>query len=278
MKKEKPTRELFYGSRGNMLLIMLVAVILCFTGILQAQAGDKLQQKKISGVVVDSKGLPMPGVNVVVTGTTQGTMTDADGKYSIDVTPETKSLTFTFIGMTDQEIIIGTQNQINVTMVESAIGLDEVVVVGYGSQKKVSMINAVSNISSKEISQRTTTNISQALQGKLSGLTIIDYGGAPGSESLSMRIRGVTSLNDNDPLVLVDGVPGILSSINPSDIESISVLKDAASSAIYGSRAAAGVILVTTKTAKKGKLSVSYNGYYGIARSNNKPENMGAID
>ena len=278
MKKEKPIGELFYGSRGNMLLIMLVAVILCFTGILQAQAGDKLQQKKISGIVADSKGLPMTGVNVVVTGTTQGTMTDADGKYSIDVTPETKSLTFTFIGMTDQEIIIGTQNQINVTMVESAIGLDEVVVVGYGTQKKVSMINAVSNISSKEISQRTTTNISQALQGKLSGLTIIDYGGAPGSESLSMRIRGVTSLNDNDPLVLVDGVPGILSSINPSDIESISVLKDAASSAIYGSRAAAGVILVTTKTAKKGKLSVTYNGYYGIARSNNKPEHMGAVD
>src|SRR5450759_3058330 len=113
MKKEKPTRELFYGSRGNMLLIMLVAVILCFTGILQAQAGDKLQQKKISGVVVDSKELPLPGVNVVVTGTTQGTMTDSEGKYSIDVTPESKSLTFTFIGMIDQEIIIGTQNQIN---------------------------------------------------------------------------------------------------------------------------------------------------------------------
>jgi TonB-linked SusC/RagA family outer membrane protein len=278
MKKEKSIRELFYGSRGNMLLILLVAVILCFTGKLQAQPGDKLQQKKITGVVVDLKGLPMPGVNVVITGTTQGTMTDAEGKYSIDVAPESKKLTFTFIGMEDQEIVIGTQDQIIVTMVESAIGLDEVVVVGYGSQKKVSMVNAVSNISSKDLSQRTSTNVSQALQGKLAGLTIIDNGGAPGSESLTMRIRGVTSLNDNDPLVLVDGVPGILSSINPNDIESVSVLKDAASSAIYGSRAAAGVILITTKTAKKGKLSVTYNGYYGIARSNNKPEHMGAVD
>ena len=150
-------------------------------------------------------------------------------------------------------------------------------VIGYGIQRKVSVTNAISSIDSKDISERNSTNTSQALQGKLPGLTIIDRGGAPGEEEFTMRIRGVTSLNNNDPLILIDGVPGSLSQVNPVDIESVSVLKDAASAAIYGSRAASGVVLVTTKAPAEGKLSVSYSGYFGVARSNNLPEHMDAV-
>ncbi|MHC1733939.1 MAG: SusC/RagA family TonB-linked outer membrane protein [Bacteroidales bacterium] len=278
MKEIKPARKLFSSSRGKNLLPILVAVIFFSTGILQVNASTGIQQRRISGVVTDPRGLPLPGVNVVVAGTTQGTLTDTEGKYSLEVNQDSRSLVFTFIGMVTQEVVIGTQTRIDVTLVESAVGLDEIVVVGYGTQKKVSMVNAVSNISSKELTQRISSNVNQALQGKLPGLTIIDNGGAPGSESLTLRIRGVTSLNSNEPLVLIDGIPGNLARINPVDIESVSVLKDAASTAIYGTRAAAGVILVTTKAPERGKLSVTYDGYYGIARSNNKPVHMGAVD
>lgn len=162
-------------------------------------------------------------------------------------------------------------------MLEDAKTLDDIVVVGYGIQRKLSVTNAISSIDSQNLSEGNSTNITQAMQGKLPGLTIIDRGGAPGSESYTTRIRGITSLNDNSPLILVDGVPGDLSRINPVDIESVSVLKDAASAAIYGSRAAAGVILVNTKAPKEGRLTVSYNGYLGYARSNNNPEHMDAI-
>jgi len=168
-------------------------------------------------------------------------------------------------------------NPIHIILVEESIGLDEVVAVGYGVQRRVSVTNAISSITADEIGERNSTNITQALQGRLPGLTIIDRGGAPGSENLTARIRGVTSLNDNNPLVIVDGVPGSLSRINPVDIESISVLKDAASTAIYGSRAASGVILVTTKAPTDGELNISYNGYYGVARSNNNPVHMDAV-
>lgn len=235
------------------------------------------QNNGVRGRIVDEKGSPIPGVSVVVKGTTIGVTTDVDGNYYLEHIPDKAILQFSFIGMKSQEMVVGTQTKIDVILREEVIGLNEVVAIGYGVQRKVSMTNAVSSISSRELSERNSTNVIQALQGKLPGLTIIDKGGAPGSGNITARIRGITSLNDNNPLILIDGVPGELSSLNPVDIESVSVLKDAASTAIYGSRAAAGVILVTTKTPSDGKLSVTYNGYLGFARSNNNPEHMDAV-
>ena len=235
------------------------------------------QQITITGTVSDVNGEPLPGVTVIIKGTTQGTATDASGAYSLQVTNENAILVFSYIGFISQETTIGARRSINITLSEESRELGEVVVVGYGVQRKISLTNAISSIGSNDLLERNSTNVYQALQGKLPGLTIIDRGGAPGAEGLTLRIRGVTSLNANDPLVLIDGIPGSLSQVNPIDIESVSLLKDAASAAIYGSRAAAGVILVTTKTPKEGRLSVTYDGYFGIARTNNNPVHMDAM-
>ena len=235
----------------------------------------EIQQKRITGIVTDSKGLPLPGVNVVVGGVNQGTMTDTEGKYSVDVPQNSKTLVFSFIGMVTQEVVIGTQVRIDVTLIESAVGLDEIVVVGYGTQRKVSLTGAVGNLDAKGITSTASTVLQQAVQGKIAGLTILDWGGSPGHSNSVMRIRGITTLSDNNPLVIIDGIEQAFTYINPSDIETISVLKDASSTAIYGSRAANGVILITTKRAKEGKLSVSFDGYYGFQKYNNLPKHMG---
>lgn len=246
------------------------------TRSLRRSSFETRNQQQVVGRVTDQAGNPLEGVTVTVKGKTTAVKTDSNGTYSIAVQRD-EILEFSFIGMKGQEITVGNQRTIDVTMEEDAVGIDEVVVVGYGVQKKVSITNAVSSIGSDEISSRNSTNVTQALQGKLPGLTVIDRGGSPGSENLTTRIRGVTSLNDNTPLVLIDGVPGSLSRVNPADIESVSVLKDAASTAIYGSRASAGVILVTTKAPGDGKLAISYDGYVGLARSNNVPKHMDAV-
>lgn len=234
-------------------------------------------QQQLSGKVADANGNPLEGVTITIKGTTTVVRTDGDGMYSIQNAPKNAILEFSFVGMKQQEVAVEGQDEINVVLEADAVGIDEVVVIGYGVQKKANITNAVSSIGADEISTRNSTNITQALQGKLPGLTIIDRGGAPGNENLTTRIRGITSLNDNNPLVLIDGVPGSLSRVNPADIESVSVLKDAASTAIYGSRASAGVILVTTKAPADGKLSIAYNGYFGLARSNNAPAHMDAV-
>lgn len=215
-------------------------------------------------------------MTVAVKGKSVGVKTGKEGEFLI-VAQAGDVLLFSFVGKISQEVAITDQRTVNVVLEEDSVGIDEVVVVGYGVQKKLSITNAVSSVGGEEIAARTSTNLTQALQGKLPGLTIIDRGGAPGGESLTTRIRGVTSLNDNNPLVLIDGVPGNLSRVNPADIESVSVLKDAASTAIYGSRASAGVILVTTKAPADGKLAISYDGYFGFARSNNVPKHMDAV-
>ena len=235
------------------------------------------QGRMISGVVVDKSGETIIGANILEKGTTNGTITDVNGRFSLQVSANA-ILQVSYIGFDSKEVSVGNSTTLNITLEEDVASLEEVIVVGYGVQRKISVTNAISSIGSDNLSDRNSTNVNQALQGKLPGLTIIDKGGMPGEESLTMRIRGITSLNSNNPLVLIDGVPGSLSQVNPVDIESISVLKDAASTAIYGSRAAAGVLLVTTKTPTEGKVSVTYNGYLGFARTNNNPEHMGAVD
>lgn len=235
------------------------------------------QEREITGRVTDTEGVPVADATISAGGSEKQTSTDQEGRFTIVLSRNDSSLIVSSIGYKTQEIVIDSNADYQVTLQEDTMGLEEVVAVGYGVQKKVSITNAVSSISGDELTNRNSTNATQALQGKLSGLTIIDRGGSPGAENLTTRIRGVTSLNDNNPLVLIDGVPGSLARVNPVDIESVSVLKDAASTAIYGSRASAGVILVTTKASKDGKLSVSYNGFYGLARPNNTPVHMDAI-
>ncbi len=230
------------------------------------------QQKQITGTVTNKNGVPVIGANVVVTGTTQGTMTDIDGKYSIEVPQGSKSLTFSFIGMEPQEINIGTLTQINVTMVESVTGLDEVVVIGYGTIKKSDLTGSVVRVSMEEKASLANINLSQALSGAAAGVNIQGSGLAGGEPSLS--IRGQTSLSATDkPLIVLDGIiyNGAMTNINISDIESVDILKDASAAAVYGSRSANGVLLITTKKGKTEKPVVSFSSYYGYQDMTNNP-------
>ncbi|TAJ14458.1 SusC/RagA family TonB-linked outer membrane protein [Marinilabiliaceae bacterium JC017] len=236
------------------------------------------QQKKftVSGTVVDPQGEPLPGVNVYEKGTTNGVITSIDGTYTITVSDENATLVFSFIGFDSQEIIAANHETLNITLVEETTGLDEVVVVGYATQKKVNLTGSVAKVEGDAISKIANPNTSKALQGLSTGVTVIDRGGAPGADDPDIFLRGVGTTGNSNPLVLVDGVEMSLSDVPSSDIENISVLKDAASAAIYGSRAAHGVILVTTKRGKEGKMHVSYDGYVGIQDRAIKPDAVGA--
>ncbi len=222
---------------------------------------------KIHGQVIDQiTADPMIGVSVFVKGGKEGTITDIDGNYSIEVDPE-KTLVFSFIGYKTQEIEIGSKTEISVRMTENTEVLNDVVVIGYGIQKKVNLTGAVSAVKGDELSSRPITNVGSGLQGMLPGVSIVQPSGQPGNDKMSIVVRGISTLNSKtDPLILIDGIAGgDLNLLNPDDIESVSVLKDAASSAIYGARAANGVILVTTKQGnQKEKTTVSYSGYVGF--------------
>ncbi|MEZ5199472.1 MAG: SusC/RagA family TonB-linked outer membrane protein [Bacteroidales bacterium] len=236
------------------------------------------QPKSISGKVADTKGQPLPGVTVVIKGTTQGTITNTDGEYSLSNISSDAILQFSFVGMKMQEIIVGGQATVNVTMEEDAIGIEEVVAVGYGVQKKVNLTGSVGVVDAEKLENRSVGRLEQALQGQVSGLKIIQTTGQPGNESISMQIRGQSTFTSNPVLTIVDGLPSSISQVNPEDIESISVLKDASSTAIYGSRAAGGVILITTKAGTKGKPKFGYNGYFGIQQPTRFPEKVSAYD
>lgn len=228
----------------------------------------------ISGTVSDAEGNPIPGVNILVKGTTNGTSTDSDGKYTMEVLEEDAVLVFSFIGYNTQEVPVNGRTVIDVTLMEDVQSLDEVVIVGYGTQRKVSTTSPVSQLSGDDLVRRPVDNVQQTLQGLAAGVTILDQGGYPGRATATIRVRGVTTLGNNNPLILVDGIEQRLDDINPNDIESISILKDAASTAIYGSRAANGVVLVRTKRGSKGNVKVVYSGYVGLRKSNNNPVHM----
>ncbi len=233
---------------------------------------DQTQQtKKVSGKVTDSSGTPLPGVTVVIKGTTQGIITNPDGSYSLSGVPAGATLVFSFVGMKTQEIPAAGKDVINITMAEEAIGIEEVVAIGYGSMKKTDLTGAVSSVSSKEIIKVSSASTAQAIQGRMTGVQITQNNGAPGASS-TIKIRGIGSVkSDNNPLVLVDGYSGSIDDVDADDIESISVLKDASSAAIYGARAANGVILITTKRGKPGKLSVDFKAEYGVSSLTKMP-------
>lgn len=222
-----------------------------------------LQQRTVTGVVTDQRGLPLPGVTIVVKGTTTGTVTNADGNFSLAIPPSAQILTFSFVGMRTQEIPVEGRTTFTVVMEEETIGVDEVVVVGYGTQKKVNLTGAVTQLSAQDLQDRPVTNMTQALQGTIPNLNIVIGSGQPGTSG-TLNIRGNTSITSSgEPLVLIDGVPGDIDRVNVRDVESVSVLKDASASAIYGARAAFGVILVTTKKASTGVPVISYNNNFG---------------
>jgi TonB-linked SusC/RagA family outer membrane protein len=229
---------------------------------------------EVSGRVISSDGQGIPGVNVLVKDTGSGTVTDIEGNFSINVPNEDNILVFSAIGFISQEVTVNGRSVINVTLEEDLQNLDEVVVVGYGQQKKANLTGSVSNIRGEAIENMPVTQASQALAGQMSGINVRQTSGAPGKGQANIRIRGHGTFSGagNNPLVLIDGVPSSLDNLDPNDIASISVLKDAASAAIYGSRAANGVILVETKRGKEGELGIAYNGYVGIQNETETPE------
>ena len=240
------------------------------------------QNKKVSGIVYDTNGDPAIGANVIVKGTTNGTITDMDGKYTLEV-PANAILQISYIGYNTQEIPVGNKTTINVNLKEDTQALDEVVVVAYGTQKARSVTGSMSKLDASELSDMPVSQIGEKLQGKFSGVQINQANGEPNG-GLVIRVRGAASINGgNEPLVVIDGFPttSSLASISPDEIENITVLKDAASASLYGSRAANGVILVTTKSAKgvsAGKPHIDFSAYFGIDKVSNqgRPDLMNA--
>ncbi len=227
----------------------------------------------ISGVVTDQNGQSLIGVNVLVKGSSQGTATDFDGRFVLTDVNENAILVFSYIGYQSQEVALNGRSNINVTLIEDSQTLDEVVVVGYGTQKKVNVIGSVSQISSEDIESRPIANVSQGLTGQMTGVTVIQRSGKPGSDGGTIRVRGVGSFGASpSALVLIDGVQGSLNDVNPNDIESVSVLKDASSAAIYGARSANGVILITTKNGKSEEFKVKYSGFLGVQSPTELPD------
>ncbi|WP_204273660.1 TonB-dependent receptor plug domain-containing protein [Draconibacterium mangrovi] len=235
------------------------------------------QQTTVRGKVVGEEGQPIPGVTVTVKGnSTLGIITDVDGNYQLDNVPGDGTLVFSFVGMKTQEIPVNKRNVIDVTLVQETIGLEEVVAVGYGVQKKSNLTGSISSVNVSDIDNRTVADMNQAIQGKASGVQLVSTSAAPGAES-SIRIRGFSSNTTSNPLYVVDGLRvNSISNIDPNVIESIEILKDAASAAIYGAEAGNGVILVTTKKGNIGQGKITYKMQYVIQSYLQKAEVMNA--
>ncbi|MBN2812531.1 MAG: SusC/RagA family TonB-linked outer membrane protein, partial [Bacteroidales bacterium] len=228
-----------------------------------------MQPITVTGKVVDQEGIALPGVYVVLQGTNTGVVTDANGNYSIQVPSADASLEFSYIGFLKETVAVAGQSVVDVTLMADVTALEEVVVIGYGTQRKEAVTGSVASVDADIIQDIPAANITQSLQGRISGVEMSQVSTKPGS-AMQVRIRGIRSVNaTNDPLVVLDGIPfgGNIGDINPNDIKSIDILKDASATAIYGSRGANGVILVTTNKGTKGqKAQVSYNGYYGLKK------------
>ena len=225
-------------------------------------------QVTITGIITDAENKePLPGVSIVEEGTSKGTITDASGKFTLEVDNEDAKLSFSFIGYQTEQLRVGDQRNIELSLTPELIGLDEVLVVGYGVQKKSVATGSIAKVSGNELANSKDTRIEQSLQGRAAGVIVMNNSGQPG-DNLTIRIRGTGTNRDADPLFIIDGLPMEkegLEYLNANDVESIEVLKDASSAAIYGTRGANGVIIITTKQGKKEeKFQVSYDGYYGV--------------
>lgn len=236
------------------------------------------QERMVTGKVTNEKSEPLQGVNVMVKGASKGVVTDQSGAFKINVPKGNGVIQISYVGYENQEVSVSNNDNLTVQLKPTSVGLDEVVTVGYGSQKKVNVSGAIETIKGETLTKRNTIQTSLALQGVAAGVTVTSNNGKPGKEGTAIRIRGIGTLNDNNPLVLVDGVATSIDGVNPNDIETMSILKDAASAAIYGSRAANGVILITTKRGKSDQVRVSYNGSVGYSSPVELPENASAWD
>jgi len=269
--------ELFSGTNVN--YAVLDRKILLTTDPLEKEmltmvSETRLQQNQITGTVTDEKGNPLPGVTVIVKGTAIGSISDASGKYTISNPPQDATIVFSFVGMATQEIPSEGRTRLDVVMKEEAIGLDEVVVVGYGTQKKANLTGSVSSVTSDKLENRQATSSSLALAGELSGISIRQLAGNPRAEAETIRIRGMGTFSSagTQPLVLIDGIPGSINGVDPNNIKSVSVLKDAASASIYGSQAANGVILIETKRGEAGKIKFNFYSYIAKQQATDLPE------
>lgn len=271
----------------KILLPVKLSLFVIFLSVFQASAIVMVNQKgpvdpematqqggKISGKVTDQAGAPMPGVSVILKGTTTGVSTDAEGAYTLSNIPENATLVFSFLGMKPLEVNVSGRNSIDVQMTVEAVNIEEMVVVGYGSQRKETLTGSIVNTGNKEIAMAPVTNVANALTGLLPGVVVKNTSGSPGDDdATTILIRGQNTTGDNSPLIVVDGVQDVAGwqRINPNDIESVSVLKDA-SAAIYGSRAANGVILITTKRGSLGKPTITYSFNQGITEPTRLPK------
>lgn len=234
------------------------------------------QTIQVKGTVVDGTGMSVIGASVLEKGTTNGVITDIDGNFELAVSPN-GTLQISYVGFQAQEIPVNNQTSFKVTLKEDTEMLDEVIVVGYGTMKKSDMTGAISSVDTEELVKRTTTNPAEALQGKIAGVNIMKAGGNAGA-GVSVKIRGVKSFGDNEPLYIIDGFPGDINNVNPVDIESMEILKDGAAAAIYGSVAANGVVIITTKNGKKGEMKVDFNTYVSFTNVAKKLELLNAAE
>jgi TonB-linked SusC/RagA family outer membrane protein len=231
------------------------------------------QSKPVKGKVTNQAGEPVPGASVVVKGTMAGTVTDENGNYTLQEVSPNITLIFSFIGMRTQEVPLNGRTTVDVTLAEETYGLEEVVAIGYGTQKKATVTGSIATVKGEELQKMPTTNLSSTLAGRMTGVVVNTRGSAPGTESVQINIRGKSTWQGGSPLIIIDGIANRsgFEKINPNEVESISVLKDA-SAAIYGSRAANGVILVTTKRGKDGKPTIQYTGDFGVTQPTRIPE------
>lgn len=247
-------------------------------------AQTKPTGRTVSGVVYDSDGLPVIGAGVMVEGSLHGTVTDEDGRWTLELEDDNVTLEISSMGYQSQSVAVKGRSDFTVTLTSDTQYLDEVVVVGYGTQKKVNLTGSVSMVTSEDMASRPVSNMSSGLQGLLPGVTVVNASGQPGESGTTIRVRGVGTIGNANPLILIDGIEGDLSTINPEDIESVSVLKDAASASIYGARAANGVLLVTTKKmndnpgAAKDNAKVTFGAYAGIQTPTRLPQMCDAIE
>lgn len=247
-------------------------------------AQTKPTGRTVSGVVYDSDGLPVIGAGVMVEGSLHGTVTDEDGRWTLELEDDNVTLEISSMGYQSQSVAVKGRSDFTVTLAADTQYLDEVVVVGYGTQKKVNLTGSVSMVTSEDMASRPVSNMSSGLQGLLPGVTVVNATGQPGESGTTIRVRGVGTIGNANPLILIDGIEGDLSTINPEDIESVSVLKDAASASIYGARAANGVLLVTTKKmndnpgAAQDNAKVTFGAYAGIQTPTRLPQMCDAIE
>ena len=250
----------------TVMLILLFSMVQVIEGNSNLTNDPAFQEISVAGKVTDMDGIPLPGVNVIIKGTTTGTITDLEGDYSINVPDESATLVFSYVGYLVQEVSVGSQRSVDITLADDVIGLEEIVVIGYGTRKKANLTGAVATVQSDELEKITSINSTNLLEGQMSGVITKQTSGQPGEDNTQISIRGY-----GDPLILVDGEERQLSAVDPNMIESITVLKDA-SAAIYGARSGNGVILVTTKRGRMDQRpKIMYQFNYSMQQFTHKP-------